>query len=245
MSRNRGVRKPKLRDLGTAALSSEEKDALNNALAAQKEPVATAIIGAVAIEYDLESCLRSRIKPKSDEIWLSIVTDRGPLSSLSAKIQMAYAMRIIDESMRNDLDIVRVVRNAFAHSRVLLKFHHELVVAELLQAKRLPRSFKKQLQNPKVTESLAQSCYIILCLRLRIKLIKKTIKRRRAKIFGKQDLWEALVGYKNKLKARDTIAGSGLIARDVQSANPTLATLPPLGGGLLGPAFDRSNSSDK
>lgn len=40
----------------------------------------------------------------------------GPLSTFSAKIRISYAIDLLHESMANDLDLVRRIRNAFAHS---------------------------------------------------------------------------------------------------------------------------------
>lgn len=39
----------------------------------------------------------------------------GPFNSFSVKIDIAHAMDIIDEGLRHDLDVLRKIRNKFAH----------------------------------------------------------------------------------------------------------------------------------
>jgi hypothetical protein len=46
----------------------------------------------------------------------------GILSSLSAKIKMAYAMSLIGPVTRHDLDLIRYIRNEFAHSKIHFDF---------------------------------------------------------------------------------------------------------------------------
>ena len=40
----------------------------------------------------------------------------GPLSSFAAKAKVAYALALIDEQTKEDLDYIRKIRNEFAHS---------------------------------------------------------------------------------------------------------------------------------
>ena len=45
----------------------------------------------------------------------SLFTHFGPLSSMSSRSLVAYALELIDEQMRGSLDEVRKIRNQFAH----------------------------------------------------------------------------------------------------------------------------------
>lgn len=45
-----------------------------------------------------------------------------PLASFSARIRLLYALRIVGEETRDDLNIIREIRNAFAHSGRELTF---------------------------------------------------------------------------------------------------------------------------
>src|SRR5262249_12368025 len=95
-----------------------------------------------------------------------LVADNGPLNSFSSKIITGYALGIYDESMRNDLQIVRNIRNVFAHSKKLIQFDHPLIVKELGKSS---TNFAKA----KVEPSRAAAAYAVLCCRLPAQLIHK------------------------------------------------------------------------
>jgi len=48
----------------------------------------------------------------------------GPFSSFSAKIKVAYCMKLISVSIWRDLNAVREIRNKFAHTKETLSFDH-------------------------------------------------------------------------------------------------------------------------
>jgi DNA-binding MltR family transcriptional regulator len=51
----------------------------------------------------------------------------APLSSFSAKIQVAYAIGLIGPKATHDLDRIREIRNAFAHAKVSITFDTDAV----------------------------------------------------------------------------------------------------------------------
>lgn len=53
-----------------------------------------------------------------------LFTGYGPLASFSAKIDMAFALGLIDAEQRKTLNHVRHIRNVFAHADELLHFNH-------------------------------------------------------------------------------------------------------------------------
>ena len=85
---------------------------------------AIALIGASVVAKALEVAILSRlISLKEDERKrIFSYDDQGPLSDLAARIKIAYALGIFGRKTRNDLDHVRAVRNAFAHSARLIRF---------------------------------------------------------------------------------------------------------------------------
>ena len=176
MSRNRGKPKAKLSDLSREPLTIEESHALTAALSADAHPITAAVLGSSSVEHELELSLRKRIPRRDETLWKVLTADVGPLSSFHRKIEMAYALKIVDEKTRNDLHIVRNVRNAFAHARRLMDFNHPLVVKELRSAKAL---FKKDTKDTRSMpmRRIYQSAFLILCLRLTLKLIKKRTGR--------------------------------------------------------------------
>jgi DNA-binding MltR family transcriptional regulator len=168
------ARNPKLRDLSRLPPEYDDIIALNDAFLRPQQPITTAILGAVMVEHELEQLLRSKLKHKDDETWAMLIADNGPLKPFYSKIAMGYALGIYDKGMRSDLNIVRSIRNAFAHSKKLIQFNHPAVIAELRKATRsaIPKGMWKS-KGPDVM------LYMSLCIRLSLKLIR--IYRRRMK----------------------------------------------------------------
>jgi hypothetical protein len=131
-SRNRGKKKPKLRDLSRALPTREEADALYNQLVADAQhPVVVAITGAALLEYELEMRIRERIPKMTDAQWEALTGNEGPLSTFYTKISLAEALRLISGPIKDALNTVRAIRNAFAHAKRTFTFDHELIRKEL------------------------------------------------------------------------------------------------------------------
>jgi DNA-binding MltR family transcriptional regulator len=77
-----------------------------------------AIIGAEITSDRLESLIRAflRSDAQNKKQVDSLFMGYGPLSTFSARIQMAYAMYLIPRIIRNRLEMMRKIRNHFAHS---------------------------------------------------------------------------------------------------------------------------------
>ena len=73
-----------------------------------------AIVGAAWVEEAMSTAIESFLHsdPKS---WQRLFGVSGPMSTLSAKIDLARLLGIISEVIRSDLHILRDVRNEFAH----------------------------------------------------------------------------------------------------------------------------------
>ena len=75
------------------------------------------------LEQFLETALSSHFEVSEDDAKQIFVEDKGgPLSSLANKITMGYALGLYGPQMRSDLQIIRRIRNAFAHSKVNFDF---------------------------------------------------------------------------------------------------------------------------
>jgi DNA-binding MltR family transcriptional regulator len=158
---SRGVKKEKLRDLSTRALTLDELRALNDVLFNSVAPITVAILGAVLVEHDLERVIRRRLSINNDADWESLLDERGPLGTFHRKIELAYVLKVIDKPTRKNLDIIRAIRNTFAHSKRPITFENPLIVAELEKVQQTPsgkRAFKKltQFKNQ-------QTKYVVLC----------------------------------------------------------------------------------
>jgi len=155
-SRNRGVKKPKLRDLSQKPLTTDEQHALLDAIDLTSPPIATAILGAVLVEHELETSLRRRLFRKDDDAWDEMLAESGPFSTFARKITAGHTMGLFDEALCTNLNIVRTVRNAFAHSKRLIDFDHPLVAAELKKIE-IPKLRKKTFKRIKTRSPLIWS----------------------------------------------------------------------------------------
>lgn len=95
------------------------------------------IVGAAIIEEQLADALLAKMRPLSSEFKRRLFDGYGPLSSFSAKIDLSYAFQIIDKKTRDELTIIRKIRNKFAHSVALINFGSPEILAQL-QALEIP-----------------------------------------------------------------------------------------------------------
>jgi DNA-binding MltR family transcriptional regulator len=78
---------------------------------------AAAILLVAQVERFLEVAIVARLSRGRDEATVeSLVGRDGPLSTFSSKIRLAYAMGLIEDIERDDLDKLREIRNLFAHA---------------------------------------------------------------------------------------------------------------------------------
>ena len=76
---------------------------------------AAVVLGSARLDVSLERLLKKLMQPHvggSDNLFDS---DR-PLGSFSAKIALAYRLGVIDRTLEHALQMIRKIRNAFAHS---------------------------------------------------------------------------------------------------------------------------------
>lgn len=92
-----------------------------------------AIVGAALLEDALVTMLKERMSlDKMSQKQVKDIFDlSGPLSNFSSKISIAFAFGFIDKLTFNDLQIVRKIRNKFAHSMDGLSFDDEEVKSQV------------------------------------------------------------------------------------------------------------------
>lgn len=95
-----------------------------------------AIFGAAILDEDLEALFR--ILCRQDDLSRARVVDPmfkgyAPLSTFSARIQLSYAMRLIPNGLYRKLEIVRQLRNDFAHESGPLDFQDPRCQGKLRQ----------------------------------------------------------------------------------------------------------------
>lgn len=91
------------------------------------------IVGSV-LDQGLESALLTRLRPLNTEEERAVFLSEGaPLSTFSAKITLGYSLGLFGRMARDDLHMIRSIRNTFAHSRLSLDFDHASVAAACME----------------------------------------------------------------------------------------------------------------
>jgi mannitol operon repressor len=84
-----------------------------------------AIIAAAVIEEILEIVILKRVRPLSNSRYESLFSGPNAVTgTLSAKIAMGFALSLYNEAGFKQLDMIREVRNKFAHRIEAITFEH-------------------------------------------------------------------------------------------------------------------------
>ncbi|MGH7097780.1 MAG: hypothetical protein ACREE4_09005 [Stellaceae bacterium] len=79
---------------------------------------ARAVMLSAILETSLESFLKSKARPALNADDTRLLFDwGGPLGEFASKILIGYVFNLYGPDTRHDLDLVRLMRNEFAHSR--------------------------------------------------------------------------------------------------------------------------------
>ena len=80
------------------------------------------ILGGTIVERTLEGVLKRRMVNLNSSEETEMFGPRGIVSTFGAKAAVAYAMGVITKKTRRNIDCLREIRNAFAHSFVPIYF---------------------------------------------------------------------------------------------------------------------------
>lgn len=81
----------------------------------QRGDIETAILGGALLDMGLLECLLSSFTKLTQEEVQDLVEGNGPLATLSARIRVAHAFKLITDEMCKELHTLRGIRNEFAH----------------------------------------------------------------------------------------------------------------------------------
>lgn len=87
----------------------------------QESDCGFALIAAAWIDDSIQDVIRSRFIDNKKSVDELIVGD-APLATFSARIKLLYCMGIITDDEKKDLNIIRAIRNIFAHQRGRVSF---------------------------------------------------------------------------------------------------------------------------
>jgi DNA-binding MltR family transcriptional regulator len=216
---SRGQHKRSVRDLSRDPPAFEDHDEI---IKMQNEgpDLVLAITASALIEYEIETLIIARMKRRDPNTILKCFENNGPMSGLYSKSVLAYAMGILDEIMFENVNIVRLIRNAFAHARRPIKFGALEVMAELRKV-RLPSKKRSRLYADlhfvKTKTEAPQARFSILCSRINIFLLKKgtAAAKRRADYLSRKSRYVSLA-------TLGRYSGLGLINRPTNSLNALL-----------------------
>jgi hypothetical protein len=122
-----------------------------------------ALIAGSMLENALEDALQTLMRENMEPDELSDIFGRlGFLSTFSAKITAGYAFRLYGKQTKADLEIVKDIRNAFAHSSIRVAFDTESVRSATESIKfleRLKMEFGKPWPPATARGKFTQTCH--------------------------------------------------------------------------------------
>lgn len=92
----------------------------------------SALVAGAFLDLTLETLLRarfsSRVKGRA-KLLEPLFEGFGPLSTFSSKIRISYAIDLLQDWVASDLDVIRSIRNEFAHNLELTSFRDPRIIA--------------------------------------------------------------------------------------------------------------------
>lgn len=110
----------------------------------EKESDRAAVILSIAmLEQTLETLLKTRLVSISSSEDPFIEGQNAPISTFSAKINLAYRIGLISPQFSRDLHILRKIRNEFAHNVSHCNFENTIVQNRIIELMRSSQIFEK------------------------------------------------------------------------------------------------------
>lgn len=88
----------------------------------KRTDTAYVVVTVTVLEDLLEQAILSQMRELSNTVYARLFTGYGPLSTFSAKIDLAYALELIDQETTTEFHAIRELRNEFAHARTMAHF---------------------------------------------------------------------------------------------------------------------------
>ena len=129
-----------LNELIRATPTTDELREILNHLGNERNDRAMAIGYAALVEYALVEAIQSQFVSMSETDEKDIFEGTAPLATFSAKIRIGYAIGIYGPGTKDELDCIRRIRNAFAHTKHLVTFKTPEIVTACARLK-IPDEF--------------------------------------------------------------------------------------------------------
>lgn len=83
-----------------------------------------ALLATAHLDYELEELLRDKLIGNKKHL-KELFSFNGPVGTFSAKIKLGYSIGLINKDTMDDINILRKIRNEFAHSNQAIDFETE------------------------------------------------------------------------------------------------------------------------
>lgn len=120
--------------------------------------VGRVLVAAALLDDMLYMGIQHHMVPLTKVVEKRIFAGTGPLSNLSSKIDLSYALGIIDSETHKQLHIVRDIRNSFAHSKSQTYFDNEIIIAK---ASSLPKRDKENDPEHKYMDAISRAFILV------------------------------------------------------------------------------------
>jgi hypothetical protein len=150
-TRAKSSRRPKTPSLGVlkSQPTTEESMSAWKEIRETPSPRAAAIIAVAYLESVLRFVIASRfVFLTNDELNTTLHKMGGPLNSFSQATELGFALGLYGQMIHCDLNIIRVIRNAFAHTMKPLSFDTPDIAKEIANLQYLKT--KKGKLNPPI-----------------------------------------------------------------------------------------------
>jgi hypothetical protein len=131
-----------------------------------------AILGGAFVEHALEKAIIDRLPVNNQNTIEKLTARDGALNSFFSKTHLGYAMGLYGAEVADELDIIRTVRNLFAHSMKRLTFETKEVAEEIAKLRHDP-NFP---ETPRL--SVPRQRFNIYCIRFMLTLMTNEMARR-------------------------------------------------------------------
>ena len=126
----------------------------------------TALVAATGVEQGLELAIASKLGGRDDASTI-LFGDGAVLHDFNAKIKMAYILEIIGKRTTADVQAIRAIRNAFAHSTLVIDFDTP-EVTEVISLISIPDREPMTMEG--ISPNDARERFIQSCFRLHLHL---------------------------------------------------------------------------
>jgi hypothetical protein len=117
-----------LRQLTREAPDTEVKNAVLNVMRSRRDDRSAALIMSALVDTSLGSAIAFALGIMDQKALKATFLKRGPLSTFDSRCIMACSVGITGNIADKNLEVIRLVRNTFAHAMVVVDFNSAEVV---------------------------------------------------------------------------------------------------------------------